>query len=420
MRSQSSMWLALALITAALLPMSATAADVQEFVVTDLDPSATASPSIPTSAESAESGDQVSQVDLQIEDSFDSFAEISDGTAIEICSDGDCPTPSVLESSGLFQILRDNRSASWTGRVDSLILWRNSPRTRPIFSQWTSTVPPDGGIVGPTVLNADQLESTPAAGPRFSLFRDNGCGHILEATYFRAFNFRSQRALPPTDAGYTIQPYGIYGNTWANLDSGSVNLGSSIQSLEINGREKIRDNISFLFGIRWVEWQESISIQDQLRDPFDPTGPPVDDFYNTGCTNSLYGGQIGVDVALLILKRLRVDGLVKAGAYANNAVQNSAYQYQTSGDSPFFTNSIRSNTVAGAFVGEVGINGTIPLTNRLDFTFGYLGVWLESIAQPTQQLGSQVLTQLPPPAGAITTTGGAVVQGLSLGLQGRW
>ena len=38
MRSQSSMWLALALITAALLPMSATAADVQEFVVTDLPP----------------------------------------------------------------------------------------------------------------------------------------------------------------------------------------------------------------------------------------------------------------------------------------------------------------------------------------------------------------------------------------------
>jgi hypothetical protein len=58
--------------------------------------------------------------------------------------------------------------------------------------------------------------------------------------------------------------------------------------------------------------------------------------------------------------------------------------------------------------------------NCLDFRFGYFGLWLSGIAQPTQQLSTQTLTPGQPAVGTLTTNGGVVAQGVSLGLEGRW
>jgi hypothetical protein len=51
-------------------------------------------------------------------------------------------------------------------------------------------------------------------------------------------------------------------------------------------------------------------------------------------------------------------------------------------------------------------------------------MWLSGIAQPTQQLSGQVLT-LPAggtdsTAGSINANGSTLVQGVSIGLEGRW
>ena len=71
-------------------------------------------------------------------------------------------------------------------------------------------------------------------------------------------------------------------------------------------------------------------------------------------------------------------------------------------------------------MGEVGMTGVIPIHCNLDFRIGYVGFWLESIAQPTEQLSGQVLTPSFAPEGSLTTAGRVVLQGLSLGLEGRW
>ena len=168
--------------------------------------------------------------------------------------------------------------------------------------------------------------------------------------------------------------------------------------------------MQFLAGFRWLEWRESIQIYDTLFG-----NPNTQNVYSTNCMNDLYGGQIGLDASLLKIANVRTEAFVKAGAYYNNAYQASSYF-----SSPTDNVSNRVGGSACSFVGEVGMTGVLPLTENLDFRFGYLALWLTGLAQPTNQLSSQQLTQPNNASGSLNTVGGVVVQGLTLGLEGRW
>lgn len=336
------------------------------------------------------------------------------------CLDGLCGRGPLADGDpqGLFQRLADHRRQNgicWTGRADLLLLWRNAPNALPLIS----TYDPGTSTIGTTALDASQLESALAAGPRFTLMRTNACGHGFETTYFRAFNFRAQRELPVALDGYALSPPGAFGNDFTNLSAAGANLGSGIQSFEFNGRRQVFHNLALLGGFRWVEWRESLSLLDAA---VDPTNDEIGfDDYSTNCMNSLYGGQIGFDTRLLQLGSwLRVDSWMKGGAYYNNAVQTSTYTTGIVGGAVEAPIQASAQVGAAAFVGELGMMGTIPLTRHLDFQFGYLGLWLESLAQPTNQLFGQTLVANEPPVGSITTRGGTVLQGLTVGLQGRW
>ena len=70
-----------------------------------------------------------------------------------------------FEQPGLLQVLHDQKCATWTFRSDALILWRNSPNDIPLYSYTANT--PNG--FGATAFSAGQIESSMAAGPRFSM-----------------------------------------------------------------------------------------------------------------------------------------------------------------------------------------------------------------------------------------------------------
>ena len=322
-----------------------------------------------------------------------------------------------------------SRKACWTARVDALGLWRNSPKSQPLFTSLNGTPPTQ--TIGPVVLNANQLVSDPAAGTRISLFRTNDCGASLETTYIYTGNFFSERSLPYNANAYAISS-GIYGNIWGQpgspdpppLSAVQTQLTGQLQSLEFNSRTPLWGGKTlFISGFRWLQWQEQLIMNDQFMDPARPsiTGS---DLYDTRCVNDLYGGQIGFDSQLLAYPRgFQLEGMVKAGAYYNSAVQTSSYSYVTT--APFaFSDSITvsGQPASGAFVGEVGLTGVIPLGRHFDLRVGYFGLWLEAIAQPAAQLTAQDLTQpaAPPPTGSLVTTGGIVLQGISLGLEGHW
>lgn len=334
------------------------------------------------------------------------------------CFTDDCCAAGGCEPVGLIQRLHALHAANGvcsTVKLDSIILWRNAPRYRPIFDSAS----------GPVALNANGLQSDVLVAPRLALIHTDNCGRGLEMAYLYAGNFYSNRFVPPVPEGYVTSPPGIYGNEWGAagtaLNQGSATLVGNLQSVEVNGRKQfLNPGTSFLTGFRWLQWNESLLITDRFNDPTEPTITGVDS-YSTACFNNLFGGQIGIDGVLLSTSRnIRFDGLIKAGAYYNAAAQRSTYRYTTTEPFGFATTNRNDSPAACSFVGEVGITAVIPLHRNFDLLCGYFGLWLEGLAQPSNQLSKQTLTQFDPPAGTLDTTGGLVLQGVTLGLEGRW
>jgi hypothetical protein len=284
--------------------------------------------------------------------------------------------------------------ACWTGRADAVMLWRNKPYSRELVT----------GGAGP--VNANQLESGMAAGPRIQLFRTDTYGNAIEFGYLGAWSFQSNRVLP--NSAYAASLIGTNTELFA---FGDINLTSSIQTIEINSRTPMAaGNVQFICGVRWLEWTESFLLNGtQVAGG----GATTQKAWSSRTVNNLYGGQIGIDALLYSNPWLRVESLLKGGAYWNDALSRRSFK----------TNGIGSETSAydtpspAAFVGELGFTGVLPLTSNLDFRFGYLVFWLEGIAQPTQQLSQPVSTTGDP---LVLQNSGTVIQGLTLGLEGRW
>jgi hypothetical protein len=341
------------------------------------------------------------------------------------CRQGSCGLPewrynAECEPMGLLQKIyllhRGLKSdGGWTGRVDALILSRSAPSDRPLYTF-------NPGTAG-TAINANQLESIAAVGPRLSLFHRDHCGNASwESTYIYSGGFVSERTLQPSPQGYQLAEPGIYGISAPSpdgLDTATARLTSSLQSAELNRRWGWGSCTQFLAGFRWLQWQETAAISDVYGAATPNFGQDV---YTTGCYNNLFGGQIGLDTLLWQpAKCFRLEGLVKAGAYYNSAYQSSSYQNYVGG-SPFEGNSVSvgNSPAVCSFAGELGLTGVVPICCNVDFRFGYFGLWLTSIAQPTNQLSNQLLVQGVPTYGSLTTNGNVVLQGLSLGLEGRW
>jgi len=322
--------------------------------------------------------------------------------------------------------LSDCTDACWVVRFEALALWRSAPANRPLYTTFNVGTQ----IAGPTVFNANQFQSDPLAAPRLTIARLDESGRGFDASYLYAGTFYSNSSLPLVTNGYAFAPPGIYNNRWGQdntpLSAAQQQLTSSLQTAEINFREPIGWGATrLLAGFRWFQWRENWQMIDQFEDPSDPTITGTDN-WRTNCLNNLYGGQIGLDSVLWNKGQggMRLDGLVKAGAYYNAANQSSAYDYMSyQGGAPIFgfSRAITVNGPAGAaFSGEVGLTGVVPLRRNLDLRVGYFGLWLQGLAQPTRQLSGQTLNQFAAPSGTITTNGGVVLQGISLGLEGRW
>ena len=405
------------------------ASDLQSVVVESRPTLADGQPPLPPEPEFTEEGGMPAPAEVVIENevvprldermqefapsppnpmTFDSAVAIEpDGTVVP------CST-----KRGFWDCLHCCEDACWTVRFEALALWRNAPASRPIFTTLNQTAQ----TTGPTAFNANQLNSDPLAAPRLTIARLDECGRGFDASYLYAGNFYAQQALPYVLNGYAAAAPGIYGNTYGTngtaISSAQQQLIGSLQSAEINYREPLGWGATrFLAGFRWLQWRENWSMVDQFQDSLDPTITGTDN-WRTNCLNNLYGGQIGLDSMLWNSgKGMRLEGLVKAGAYYNAATQTSSYSNSVIP----FSGAITVNSPAGsAFVGEVGLTGVVPLRKNLDLRCGYFGMWLEGLAQPTSQLSGQALNGSPSPSGTLTTNGSVVLQGVSLGLEGRW
>ena len=304
---------------------------------------------------------------------------------------------------GLINNLLGEACPRWVAQVDALMLWQGNISSRPLFLQYDSAT----AITGATALNVNQAQTIMAAGPRFGLFLNLDECYTIEGNYFQVRPFSGQSSLP-TGSYAENNLAGLYDT---GLTSAQVFTSGNIQSAELNWRRKTCGGlITWLGGFRWVEWNQQLNINEVF-----PTKPVSDLTVNTG--NDLYGGQVGMDVALWDAGgRLRINGIGKSGVFYNTAYQRTIFQQSDIG-------AISAGAVADqtAFFGELGVNANVSLTKWLSWRAGYTLFWLSGVTVPADQLAVTNISLAPPVGSALINTNGSVMlHGVTTGLEARW
>lgn len=291
----------------------------------------------------------------------------------------------------------------WAVQVDALMLWQGNIASRPLFA----AVDPTTAVVGPTLLDANQAQTAMAAGPRVGLFLNLDEIYAIEGNYFQVRPFNGEALAPP---GNTLIEQNLAGFSDEGFDGAQVLTNGSIQSAELNWRRReCWCPVTWLAGFRWVQWNQQMRIIEHLD------GSPYSSF-NTETGNDLYGGQGGMELGLWNAGGpFTVTGVGKAGIFYNSAYQRSAYQ------DPGYANSAAAVADQTAFFGEVGVNGSLKLTDWLAWRLGYVLFWINGVAVPADQLSTTNLNEATPPVGAtINTNGSVLLHGVTTGLEARW
>lgn len=287
----------------------------------------------------------------------------------------------------------------WTAQADVLMLWQGNVPSRPLFYDTGTDLP---------VLDVNQIYGPVSVGPRVGLMLHLDQVYAIEANYFEVQGFNGSRTLP-VNAPYGMED--LAGYTFNDVDAAQVLTSAGINSFELNWRRWNCRNITWLAGFRWVQWNETLGIQDDFNDGV-MTGV---DTIGIQTENDLYGAQVGMDAMLLNLHQVvRFNGVAKAGVYGNQQAQATA---SFGGDrmTPE-TISVASNPVA--FFGEIGINGSVRLNDHWSWRAGYNFFWLSGVATAANQLNTIDTTGTKP--STIDTTGSVLLTGVNTGFEFIW
>jgi hypothetical protein len=203
--------------------------------------------------------------------------------------------------------------------------------------------------------------------------------------------------------------------------SASVLTSGTISSAELNWRRRTCSPVTWLAGFRWVEWNQGMFVQDRfVFDP--PAKPPGSSNLDVATGNNLYGGQVGMDLCLWNrpTSLLQVNALGKAGVFYNHAsYQRTVRNFMQEGSVPTQLGPATATADQTSFVGELGVNASLRLTNWLSWRAGYTLFWLSGVATPADQLSGTNIAQNPPTA-TIDTNGSVLLHGVTTGLEARW
>ncbi|MFM7109059.1 MAG: BBP7 family outer membrane beta-barrel protein [Planctomycetaceae bacterium] len=297
----------------------------------------------------------------------------------------------------------------WVGQADVLMLWQgNVPGTSLLT---LSTIEPF-----PTVLNGNQLPYSLGTGPRTAvIFNVDQC-HGIEANYFNAGNFSGSREfVAPAEDQLAWAALGQLPNV-GFIDSGTASTAGRIQSFELNWRRQNGRSITWIAGFRWIEWNDSFTMTDTYNDPnTDPsTGT---DSIAASSVNNLYGGQLGLDAVLLTVSDIvRFNGVAKAGVYGNMHAA-STMTVESSDPNRILPTAYTATGNSTGFFGEVGINGSVRLTDHLFWRAGYNFFWISGVATSLNQVKAFDMTV---PSGTLNLGGSVFLQGVNTGIEAIW
>ena len=199
------------------------------------------------------------------------------------------------------------------------------------------------------------------------------------------------------------------------MTSATTAASSGIKSFELNRRRQLAGwEGDFLYGFRWVEWNDGLRITDTTLSGI-ATGA---DLFTANTNDSLYGAQAGLDLVLLGSRRDRawIEGIGKAGIYYNRSVQNS---FVNSVSTDQIVRSTAATADLTSFFGELGFTGCVRLSDTWVARTGFTMFWLGNGTAAADQLSVNNLFSDDVVTG-IDNGANVFLYGLNLGLEASW
>jgi hypothetical protein len=283
----------------------------------------------------------------------------------------------------------------WAIQAEALVLWRNNFEGQPLLLS-------NNGAVA---LDAGDVQTAAAAGPRIGVLHNIGCGRAIEGNYFNVGGIQGSTSTNGVGAPYSIS--GLTPLPFVEIEEAEYTTRGQIKSAELNYRWCQGRRIIWMAGFRWVEWNETAILDMQ-----EASGADRGNNLQANVGNDLYGGQFGCRLKFWDLGKWQVGAVGKAGAFGN-----TAYQRTTAVVDGDHLGPVGANDDTVAFFGEVGINSTLWLNRWLAWRAGYNFFWLQGVATAAQQFP---LTPGQFNTTTIVVNDAVFLQGFSTGLEARW
>lgn len=270
-------------------------------------------------------------------------------------------------------------ASGWTVEAGTIILSRLDPKQQVILI--AGAAPP-----GRELANANQFKFDHEAGWQVNVRKQLGELFGVEVRYFEIDGWEAsltangnpgEGVFVPYNGGGFINGFGVPNLRGVSVTN-TLKYTSQLTNFEANLRLHLTDDIVGIVGYRRLELHDRLTIHQDDRGAGN-----LDFTHDIRASNDLDGAQIGAEALLLDREYFRVDGVLKAGVF-NNRASNKLAGYGGPGfGNAVFATGRRADVTS--FVGEAGLTGTVRLTQSISLRAGYLCLWIDEIAQPTEQ-----------------------------------
>ncbi len=193
-------------------------------------------------------------------------------------------------------------------------------------------------------------------------------------------------------------------NLWLQSDIVRQQLKSQLGSGEANYRYSTSPGFDFLFGVRYVYFQDNYSVltdDDGIVRP--PSNPRSVATVGSNVTNNIVAPQLGFEFTYPILSRFAL-GINGKGAWGADFMSRN-YTLQR-GDGFVGFDSHRTSTYFSQ-VYELGVFADFLLWDQIKVRAGYMALWLLDLPESTQQIDFNLSN----PNGTGTHTGSVFFHG---------
>lgn len=265
----------------------------------------------------------------------------------------------------------------WIVDAEAMFLGRDDPDTRtPLVTEFETTPP--------SVKDFSPSDASLGAGfgYRLGITRQLCSGSAINVQYFSVTDWTQSESF--------FGDLDVLGNSIGDPGFADWQYGSDLTNLEINGRYAINPWLGLIGGFRWIELDESASLN--------AGGPSIASFRRRiSVDNTLLGGQMGLDYLLFDMGGVfRVDTTLKVGIF-NNEMDLSS--------SGFGVGRRTENQIAAA--GDFQLRGIWQIAPSLSITGGYYLLGISDLALAPEQFDDP---------SNINDDGDVIIQGGTLGL----